>query len=340
MLNIVQETMEIIQSKFCPFVSSKHIHQFRFGVQAFTLSSFESLKSNARLVVEKPNTAHSKMHRLTANADIIASFHRMIPHLNLLTKESIVIIDFSDFCGFQTLTFALQTQEGRAIPLFFDSITYPITEATSQNIFIQECVNQLGDILGFYPRFVLDRGFAIPSLITFFIERQILFYVRAKKNKGVTIIDEHGEEHLLPASHVPTYDKSIKAYGYQLRLITSEKPKDKEEPWYIITNDGDSKRKDIITIYYYRFEIEEAFKDLKHLFDLKKLRIKQKNTFRILLWFFLLSMWIAYLIYLLKERVKQQGKQQISFVRSWYEGFQRSMFLSTFNLLSHNQAFY
>jgi len=340
MLNIVQKTVQIIQSKFFPFVSSKHIHQFRFGVQAFTLSSFESLKGNARLVVDKPNTAHSKIHRLTSNAGIILSFQRIIANLDVVTKESIIIIDFSDFCGFQTLTFALQTREGRAIPVFFDSITYPITEATSQNIFIQECVRKLGEILGFYPQFVLDRGFAIPSLIEFFIKQQILFYVRAKKAKGVTIVDEKGEEQILPVSKIKEYDKKIKAYGYQLRLITSEKPKDKEEPWYIVTNDFDSKRKEIIRVYYYRFEIEEAFKDLKHLFDLKKLRIKQKNTFRILLWFFILSMLIAYFIHRLKEHITREGKQKLSFVRAWYEGFHRSMFISTFHLLSHNNSFY
>ena len=111
----------------------------------------------------------------------------------------------------------------------------------------------LGEILGFYPRFVLDRGFALPSLITFFIEHQILFYVRAKKIKGVTIIDETGQEHVLAACQIQAYDKPIKAYGYQLRLIISEKLKHKEGPWYIMTNDFDSKRKDIITIYYYRF---------------------------------------------------------------------------------------
>lgn len=340
MLNIVQETVQIIQSSFLPFVSNKHIHQFYFGIQAFTLSSFESLKSNARLVVEKPNTAHSKMHRLTSNANIIHSFHTITSKLNGVTKESIVIIDFSDFCGFQTLTFALQTREGRAIPIFFDSITYPITEVTSQNIFIQECVKKLGNILGFYPRFVLDRGFAIPSLIKFFVQNYIIFYVRSKKGKGVTVIDEKGKEQILLVSQVHVYDKQIKAYGYQFRLITSDKPRDTQEPWYIITNDSDSRRKEIIEIYYYRFEIEEAFKDLKHVFDLNRLRIKRKETFKILLWFFLLSLWIAYLIHVKKQQLQQSGKEKLSFVRIWYEGFHRSIFLNSFNLISHNHAFY
>lgn len=340
MLNIVHKTVQIIQRDFLPFVSAKHIHQFRFGIQAFTLSSFETLKSNARLVVANPNTAHSKMHRLTTNADIINSFHSIVNNCSLITKESIIIIDFSDFCGFQTLTFALQTHDGRAIPIFFDTITYPITEATSQNIFIQECIKNLEKIIGFYPRFVLDRGFAIPSLIEFFVQHQIVFYVRSKKGKGVTVIDETGNEQTLLASEVQEFDKQIKAYGYQLRLIISEKPKDKQEPWYIITNDMDTKRKDIIAIYYYRFEIEEAFKDLKHLFDLNKLRIKNKLTFIILLWFFVLSLWIAYTIHQLQEQVIEQGKKKLSFVREWYEGFHRSIFLSAFNTLSLNHAFY
>ena len=84
MVNIVQETIQIIQNKFSPFVSIKHIHQFHFGMKAFTLSSYESLNSNARLVEEKANTAHSKIHRLTSNTKIIDSFYKIIFHLNLI----------------------------------------------------------------------------------------------------------------------------------------------------------------------------------------------------------------------------------------------------------------
>jgi hypothetical protein len=48
------------------------------------------------------------------------------------------------------LTLALQTREGRATALFFDILTYPIAEATSQNIFIEEKQRKFRNIVGCY----------------------------------------------------------------------------------------------------------------------------------------------------------------------------------------------
>ena len=279
------------------------------------------------------------MYRLTTNTGIMTSFSSILKQSHLVSQKSIVIIDFSTFCDFQVLTLALQTREGRAIPLFFDIITYPITEATSQNIFIQETLKKFRDILGFYPAFVLDRGFAIPSLVTFFIDNQITFYVRAKKGKHVSVFDEQGNEQVLPLANVQAYDQQIKAYGYQLRLIISEKPKDKQEPWYIFTNDFDSKRKEVITIYYYRFEIEEAFRDIKHLFRLKQFFITSKTTFQIVLWFIILGIWLAFFIDEIRETTQENAHKKLSFIRLWFEGLHRSFYVQIFNS-SHNSSFY
>jgi hypothetical protein len=269
---------------------------------------------------------------------MLNNFSAILKHSKLVRKESIVVIDFSTFCNFQVLTFALQTREGRAIPLFFDIITYPITEATSQNIFIEETLKKFHKILGFYPSFVLDRGFAIPSLITFFIDQRITFYVRAKKGKQIKIVDDQGEK-MLKIGAVTNYDQTITAYDYQLRLIISDKPKDKEEPWYIITNDMNHKRKEIIETYYYRFEIEEAFKDIKHLFRLKQFFITNKQTFTIVLWFLILGMWLAFLIDEIRLTIQKNAHKKISFIRLWFEGLHRSFYVEIFNT-SHNSHFY
>jgi DDE family transposase len=339
MLNILQKSVEIINTQFFPHVTLKHIHQFRFGIQAFTFSPFSSLNSNARLVVENRQTASSKMYRLTRNTGMRKNFFSILKACNFVNDKSVVIIDFSTFCEFQVLTLALQTREGRAIPLFFDIITYPITEATSQNIFIQETLKKFHDILGFYPSFVLDRGFAIPSLMTFFIDNQITFYVRAKKGKHVVVLNEAGDEQRLPIADIKVYDQQIKAYEYQLRLITSDKPKDKKEPWYILTNDTNRKRKEIIEIYYYRFEIEEVFKDIKHLFKLKQFFITEKQPFQIVLWFIIAGTWLAYLIDEIRLRRQEHEHKKLSFIRLWFEGLHRSFYLQIFNS-THSSHFY
>jgi len=338
-MNILQKSLQIIYEKFVPHVSLKHYKLFLFGISSLTLIRFQSLNGNARLIVENTNTAISKMKRLVKKEKLISSFSSIISNLHLVTKDSVVIIDFSTFCGFQVLTLGLQTKLGRAVPLYFDIILYPIYDETSQNIFILKTISAFKKILGFYPQFVLDRGFAIPVLIEYFVKNQIVFYVRSKQGKYVTITDKYGKETRLPIFKADKVDTTIKTYDYILRLIVSNKPKDKEEPWYIITNNFDLKRKKIIDIYYYRFEIEETFKDLKHLYDLDKFLIRKILTFKILLWFVILGLILAYFIELAKEKLKENSKQKLSFVRSWFEGIQRSLFVSILNV-SHNRQFY
>lgn len=338
-MNILQKSFQIIQEKFIPYVSLRHLKLFWFGIHALTFMRFESLNGNARLLIENRKTASSKIYRLTKKEKIIYSFSSIVSHLNLITRKNIVIIDFSTFCDFQVLTLALQTRLGRAIPLYFDLIQYPILDETSQNIFIINTIKKFKETVGFYPQFVLDRGFAVPSLIEFFVRNNIVFYVRSKQGKNIIIADKYGRETKLLANKINSFDIQMKAYGYVLRLVVSNKPKNKEEPWYIITNNFDLKRKEIIDIYYYRFEIEETFKDLKHLYDLDKFLIKKMLTFKTLLWFIILGLILAYFIKLAKEKLKENSKQKLSFVRNWFEGMHRTLFISTLNS-SHNRQFY
>jgi hypothetical protein len=244
--------------------------------------------------------------------------------MNIICKDSYIDVDFSTFCGFQTLSFGVQTNAGRAIPIWADCITYPIQQATSQNIFIIDQIKQFKAILGYYPRFVFDRGFMIPSLIKFMIENDIVFYIRMKKAKHVVWKDTH-----IPIHKLKGVDSTIQAYGATLKVIRSDKPDDEKEPWYIISNDMQKKREKIVRIYYYRFEIEEVFKDMKHLFDVKKLLIRRKQTFRILLWFMILSFWIAYktgvLTNYLSQRITVHPKKRISWIKLWFEQMRREV---------------
>ena len=70
-----------------------------------------------------------------------------------------------------------------------------------------------------------------------------------------------------------------------LRVIRSDQPDDDGEPWFILTSDMQKSRNKIIRIYYHRFEIEETFKDLKHVLDLQLMKLTKPLTLKILLWF-------------------------------------------------------
>jgi hypothetical protein len=151
--------------------------------------------------------------------------------------------------------FAAQTRKGRAIPVFFKIITYPI-QKDSQNLFIIAAVEEFVYLVKCEPRLVFDRGFACPHIIKILNKTKLLFYIRIKAGKHVKV--ENGES--CQTRDVRHDDNIVEAYGLKLRLIVSGKPSNDNEEWFIITNDMCSERKTIIEYYYFRFEIEEFFK--------------------------------------------------------------------------------
>lgn len=336
-MNSIQKTITIIQNKYSIHIRTQQRKLWRFALSAFLFTPrYESLNYNARLTGEKRGTARSKLQRYLSNTHLPRQYEKIVGDLKLVHHESIIIIDFSTFCGFQVLTFALQTQMGRAVPLYFDIIVYPIREETSQNIFIEDTVRRFIDIVGVKPRFVLDRGFALPTLINFFVTEQIPFYVRIKKGKHVTAPDKKGEEHSIAAQWAKRKDILIRAYGTQLRLLISPKPTTYKESWYIVTNDFAMRRKDILQLYYYRFEIEETFRDIKHVFNLNRFFIKKVNHFKMLLWIMILKVIIAYFLAEHLLKLKQHAKKKLSFVRLYTESLERCIRLSALSVFDMN----
>lgn len=90
-----------------------------------------------------------------------------------------------------------------------------------------------------------------------------------------------------------------------------------------------SGRNKIVKIYYHRFEIEETFKDMKHIFELKRTRLNKPLSLKFLLWF--VSLGIA-LLYLVTKPTKQtttnqyktNPKKQTSWLRQAYEQLQQA----------------
>lgn len=348
---LTRNIVNTINRYFISHVSLKHIHLFRFGLITISLPNFQSLNSNARIWGGSDNrsTAESKMYRLLKNETIRNVFVTILKGLQLITPESIVNVDFSTFAGgwshpeFQVLTFGVQTYIGRAIPIFFDIIRYPIEYAGSQNIFIIEAIKKFKNIFDFYPVFVFDRGFAIPSLITFLVNEGIVFYVRSKSGKTVRIIsmksfkDMVEVDRLVKAHQIKEKDTTVKVYGKPMRLVISDKDGKDKEPWYILTSDFSSPRKKILETYYFRFEIEETFKDLKHLRNLEHIQVKTEKSFRTTLWFMILGCWLAYFIQIIQEKTKQtvttihqsiriNSHKTLSFFRTFFESIQRCFY--------------
>jgi hypothetical protein len=117
------------------------------------------------------------------------------------------------------------------------------------------------------------------------------FYIRLKGGRYVEADGQRTEVKLLRET-----SETVQLYGLTLRVIRSPKSRRTKEPWYILTNDVQSSRDTIVRIYYHRFEIEETFKDTKHLFALHRPYFIKPNSLKAVLWLIFLGIAVLYIV--------------------------------------------
>lgn len=323
-MNIVKQKLEFLNTtlKFIPKQIQK-LYVFGFSVLAFR--EITSLRSNSRLLNLNWNTAKSKAYRITSNDKMQEVFPILIGELGVIQRKDIIAVDFSDFNDFQILMFAKQTRKGRTIPVYFEILTYPI-EKNSQNMFIINAIGNFVKIIGFKPKLVFDRGFACPSIILHLSQNRHKFIIRIKKIKKV--LDKEAEKIFQVKDSVKN-DLEAVAYGKRLRIVISDKLDDIKEPWYLITNDFASERKNIIEEYYYRFEIEEFFRDAKRLMGLEYVRFKRKKSLAAILWFVILGAWFLWSLKETKKDRTQRNKMRLSKTRYFLETMKAEIFTAS-----------
>ena len=340
--DIVRDSRRLIQNKLLPSVPTKWLPQLTFGLEAFALRPFQSAGSNARSVVANVNTAASKTLRLLKNEKLAGQLGSVFDQLNLVRPGSFVNVDHSDFDGLTALVGAVQTRNGRAIPCFVEttyalhipaasekprwqSLRQDMLFARYQQSFTGHTIDALQDFadrLGFWPKLVFDRGFGNESIVTHLAAEGATFYVRVKAGDYVAC-----DKLQMKIAVLANKDATIELYGLTLRVIRSNRDGKNDEPWYILTNDFASSRNKVVKIYYHRFEIEETFKDTKHLFELKRLKFDRPTSLKIVLWLVFLG--IA-LLYAVTRPTKQQHhranpKKWRSWIRAAYEQLQREL---------------
>ncbi len=340
--NIVRGIRTRIQKQLMPSVPSRWRTQLSFGLQAYGLRAFQSASGNARMVVANPHTGLRKAERMFQNTAFTDQLGEVFDQLALVKPRSYVNVDHSDMHGLTALVGAVQTRKGRSLPCMVET-TYahhiPAHEnaaphwkklraamqaARRQQSFTEHTVTSLqamADRLGFWPRLVFDRGFGNRSIVTHLAAANATFYVRLKAGRYVECDGEVTE-----VSSLVDRDTTVHIYGLTLRVVRSPKSRRAKEPWYILTNDFKSSRAKIIRIYYHRFEIEETFRDIKHIFEYKRTRLTKPHNLKLILW--LVSLGIA-LLYLETKPTKQtvtsaNPKKQTSWLRQAYEQLQQA----------------
>jgi len=314
---------------------------FSFGWQTLTAHTVISLRSNARLLDLNWNTAKSKAYRLTSNLKFLALFLSLMSESADISSRDAIAIDFSDFGnGHMVLMFAKQTHKGRGIPIYFE-ILEKNNARGFQNTFIIQALRNFELLLGFKPRLVFDRGFACPSIITYLSKGKWNFVIRIKKIKTVVNLIT-GEK--LKVRDSGEADFLASAYDFKkLRVIISDKPTGKDEPWYLITNDFNSSRETIIKRYYYRFEIEELFRDGKRLLGLEQTNFSKWESLAVTLWFVIAGLWFFWWCEskLGDNRRREQKLRQemgLSIIRYWFEKLRSQIYQFALKAVLENSA--
>lgn len=319
---ILPNLQEKIQEQILPLVPAKWTPMMQLGINALSLRPFVSLNTNAKSGRDNEVAAQRQMYRLLGHPKLIGLFSSLLLAFFSIDAHSVIAMDFTIEGAFAMLCLALQTREGRAIPIWVDVLEYPVLDEGSQNLFILDVVREFQAVVGCTFTLVCDRGFIGDQLIRGFLDLGLTFIIRMKAGKHWTI---RGKSHSLRTQH--KLDETGVMYGEILRVVRSSRTLQhqlkEKEPWYIITNDFDMPREGILTIYAHRFEIEETFKDLKHLFDFIPTGFIKKQSVLTVFWFAILGFWLLWQMSrdpeLLHQRLSSHIKKRISWVRQLFE---------------------
>lgn len=200
-----------------------------------------------------------------------------------------------------------------------------------QNTFIINAIKEFLKIIApIKVKLVFDRGFACPSIIKYLAEIKVKFYIRIKSIKSVKNKKKKAKQ-FKPGKYI------VSAYVLDyLSLTITPPPRNDNEPWYIISNDTESTAEEIQKIYYYRFEIEELFKDAKRVFGLEYINFKKQHNFKTALWFVILGIWLHYYLEATVEQAKtiiKKCKQSFnqSITHYWMERIKLAIQLPVLN---------
>ena len=269
-MDIVRASAQFLQT-VTPVFPSKVRGLVTFGYQALSLQRIQSVNSNARSLNTNRKTAESKAYRLLKSRLLRDAFPKVIAALQLVTAGDVICVDFSDFGIVQVLMFAKQTKAGRALPIWFKVLPYGWTKETSQNTWVNQAITAFMAAIGCQVTLVFDRGFAAPTIVEHLCRNRILFVVRMKADKRMLGRKGGTKARLLGTGLHPVW-----VYGNRLNLIVTPEPATTSEPWYLLTNDLNLSAEQVTETYYHRFEIEEVFKDAKHLFGLETIVFKRR----------------------------------------------------------------
>jgi hypothetical protein len=328
-MTTVQKMQRAVQRACKTYIPKAKARRFFLGVEQFSLSEFTSLNAAGRKLGLNRWTGENRIRRLVTDEELSVYLQRLLVCEVLATHKGqwYCSLDHSQFGPFCIAVLAVSHRKGRAIPIWCQvnvseaGLIAPLLAALEELfVFLQTNAPELQLVL------VMDRWFASDKLFTRFTEYGTYFIARTKSDKLVQLPWDPSwwREPIHDISHE---ELPITYHSHKLRLVRSDYHEDMKdpEPWFLLTNlPDDITRRMILNRYKERFEIEEAFKDIKWLQRLEWQRVKKPTVIRNLLLFVFLGWWLLW-CYTTKELPKQKlhPKKRLSWFRQAWEYLQR-----------------
>lgn len=328
-MTTLQKMTAAVKRLHTVYIPKAKARRFFLGVEQFSLAEFDSLNAAGRRLGINRWTGENRIRRLVADGELSGHLQRLLVSEALASRKGqwYCSLDHSQFGPFCIAVLAVSHRKGRAIPIWCQvnrseaGLIVPLVAALEELLqSLREQAPELQLVL------VMDRWFASDKLFSLFAQYGTYFIARTKSDKLVQLPWDPSwwKEPIHEISHP---ELPIAYHGHKLRLIRSgynENMKD-PEPWFLLTNLPETiTRRLVLNRYAERFEIEEAFKDLKWLQRLEWQRVKKLAVIRSLLLFVFLGWWLLW-CYAAKAFPKQQihPKKQLSWFRQAWEYLQR-----------------
>lgn len=310
------------------YISKAKVHRFTAGVSQLSLQEFSSLNAAGRKLGGNRWTGESKLRRTVTDVGLANQLQSLLVTEVLGNHKGYCYcsMDHSQFGPFCIAVLAVSNRAGRAIPIWcqvnvsVSALIKPLLSALKELFqFLQNVAPKLRLVL------VMDRWFASDRLFNLFTEHGVYFIARSKGDKLVQLPRDPSwwREPLGDLSHEGL---PIRYHGHELWFVRSafKDGMKGSEPWFLLTNlPEEITRIMILHRYAERFEIEEAFKDLKWLQRLEWQRVRRPEVIRSLLLFVFLG-WL--LLWKCGDKVastrKIHPKKRLSWFRQAWEEFQ------------------
>lgn len=331
-MSTVQKIRAAVKRLGLAHISKAKLHRFATGVNQLSLQEFTSLNAAGRRLGGNRWTGESKLRRTVTDSGLACQLQALLITEALSSRKGYwyCSIDHSQFGSFCIAVLAVSNRAGRAIPVWcqvnvsVSALIKPLLVALEELFRFLSCIAP-----GLHIVLVMDRWFASDRLFTLFAEHDVYFIARSKGDKLVQLPWDPSwwREPLGDLSHE---ELTIRYHGHDLRFVRSALKGGMKggEPWFLLTNlPEEATRRQVLNRYAERFEIEEAFKDIKWLQRLEWQRVRKPEVIRSLLLFVFLGWWLLWR-YGDKVRANSKNvhpKKQLSWFRQAWEQFQTAI---------------